>query len=307
MSLFCCIFINIIFQGDRRDCFAGVCSLKSQCRIANFTHDGKGTLDCFACTHLPIPPGTHAHPGRHTYDITNGLSFPAGTSLPAKFKNLKQRIKDHMKSEIHLRALGIVDKHSEVEKKNDARSKVISMRMARKVYFGVKEAMTYDEFERSCLLDQLNGLDIGDINHSSRFFRGFRTTIYEIIQTSASKFITRVSLETAFRPVLNIIVDKATYKHRTRQVIAAVIVVKDGWNLLEALFLGMPVVHDHTGKGLAENLKGHLDLIKIEGKQIVGVSVDGQYIHDNVEGWLKVLYGNEQSTNIYFNHGPMHR
>jgi len=108
--------------------------------------------------------------------------------------------------------------------------------------------------------------------------------------------------------VLNVMADKATWKRVTRQMIAAVLIVPDAPQLISVAYLAiLPMGTSSTGFRTAKNLKEGLDKRSISGEQMMGVSVDGQYINDQVEESLINMYPEEQAVNIHFNHDPMHR
>ena len=78
------------------------------------------------------------------------------------------------------------------------------------------------------------------------------------------------------------------------------------WILIffKVLYIRVPVVKSHTRYGLAENLKFLLDSRSICGQQVVGMSVDGQYINLGMEQALKTLY-NGMDLQVCWD--PMHK
>ena len=75
---------------------------------------------------------------------------------------------------------------------------------------------------------------------------------------------------------------------------------------IQVMYLGTGIVKSHDGYGLAENLKSLLDDRGIVYKQVAGLSVDGQYIHLDVESALTSVYGVDTPTvNICWD--PMHK
>ena len=104
---------------------------------------------------------------------------------------------------------------------------------------------------------------------------------------------------------MNVVADKATWKHRTRQFVMAITMVPDAPELLQTIYLGLPVVKRHCGMDIAESIKTLLDERQLTANQIVGASADGQYIHLGVEECLQSLYGD--SLNCHMSWDPMHK
>ena len=280
---------------------------------AGFTYDGKGLLECRTCRCLPPakphPTAAAAPLGRFTYDARTGLDFPYSESLPKEFRNLKQRIKDHCtRNAKHQEALIILGKKDKEQKKSDAREVAVKMRMARKAYFHARNGLSGRLFEQSCLEAVLNGTDLGDTNQSQAFYNTFKESLADSIEDKLDEFLASELIQTGYAPVLNLIADKATWKKVSRQMIAALLIVPDAPQLITTTYLAiLPMGTSSTGYRVAENLKKGVDQRGIKGEQIVGVSVDGQYIHDGVEDCFIGMYKKGDAVNISFNHDPMHR
>ena len=67
-------------------------------------------------------------------------------------------------------------------------------------------------------------------------------------------FITQRAVETGFLPPMNICADKGTVQHRSMQFTTAVIALANSDRLLTNLYLGQPVVRDHSANGLAQSI-----------------------------------------------------
>ena len=70
----------------------------------------------------------------------------------------------------------------------------------------------------------------------------------------------------------------------------ALTVVPDAENLLQPIYIGQPIVKDHTGVGVAESIKNGLDKFGISSVQVEASSHDGQYYHLSVPEALSDLY-----------------
>ena len=167
------------------------------------------------------------------------------------------------------------------------------MRIGRTAYHVFREGGSLRSFEAILELQDSNGVDLGDLNHGKTFASNLRPHIANAIKDKITSFLSTPQESTGHRPVVNVAADKATWKHRTRQFVTATIVVPDAPHLLQVMFLGILTVKkdSHTGYALAESIKALLDERGISGKQVAGVSFDGQYINLGVEQCLKNLYG----------------
>jgi hypothetical protein len=87
--------------------------------------------------------------------------------------------------------------------------------------------------------------------------------------------------QTGFKPPVKIVADKDTYKHRTRQIIALIIVFPQAEDFIQHVYVAHPIVTKHSGREVAENLH---ETVKdfIIPEQYQGGSYDGAYIHDSV-------------------------
>ena len=99
----------------------------------------------------------------------------------------------------------------------------VGMRIARITYGGILQYRSYLDFEKDLLLAQLNGTDIGDINHSTDFARELTTDIFKIINNKIIRNI-EVPLDSTkqLRPIV-LIADKITPNKRTGDIMGLVV------------------------------------------------------------------------------------
>lgn len=71
----------------------------------------------------------------------------------------------------------------------------------------------------------------------------YRKAVAETVKDKVTNFFTTPLLQTGFPPVMNILADKATWKHCTRQFVAAIAMVPDAPTLLQT-------VYKHTVAGI---------------------------------------------------------
>ncbi|XP_037069371.1 uncharacterized protein LOC119090636 [Pollicipes pollicipes] len=87
------------------------------------------------------------------------------------------------------------------------------------------------------------------------------------------------------QPCVALVVDKVALNRHTVDITVIITVVSDApeENLVQSLVIGSPVVKDHDGESLAQELKATLATVGIESAQRVAFfAADGQYHHASV-------------------------
>ena len=142
------------------------------------------------------------------------------------------------------------------------------------------------KFEQEILKSVLNGLDVGDINHSLELSSNFMPFVSEqVIERLKSFFSSRLD-HTGFKLPVNLQADKGTNVHRTRQFTSVVTVVLESPKLLTYIYLDHPVVKRHDGPSVTRSIINELNSWIIQGDQVEGGSFDGQYFHLSVPAHL---------------------
>ena len=234
-----------------------------------------------------------------TLNLTNGvISFPLniqltsleGEKLPKSFTNLKKKIKTHLVNKTHTANWDMWKEREEEVIRLDSRNNQVGMRIARICYFLFKTGGSERDYEIEVLRKINDGIDMGDLNHSHNFPPKFRPFVAKEIHRRMSSFLTSRMLQTGYLPPINVGADKGTNRHRTRQFITALTVVPDAEELLQPIYIGQPVVKDHSGQGVASSIKDGLDKYGIVSVQVEASSHDGQYFHLSVPEALCKLY-----------------
>ena len=222
-----------------------------------------------------------------------------------EFVNIKKKLKRHIACKSHQKA--ILDEKEESRAFQIIRDKnlEIGIRCVRIIYRLVKSHRPYSEYEECVLTSVLNGCDMGEINHSEWFARQFTPFIAMEIRARLKKYLNTIQIQTGFRPPVNIIADKDTRKHRTRQIVMVMIIVPDSDELIQVIYLGHPIVKLHTGPDIAKSVTNITDEWIIK-EQVVGASFDGQYHNLNVPNSLNEHF-NLQKNDILYVWDPLHR
>ena len=130
------------------------------------------------------------------------------TKQTRKFLNLKGSLRKHFKTSIHNKNWEAWKKTVDENKALIKRNYDVGMRIARICYVEYKEGNSKRHFETEILKAVLNGLDMGDINHSDQFVRKFRPYVRREIHEKTKEFLNSRLEQTGFYPALNISADK---------------------------------------------------------------------------------------------------
>ena len=240
-----------------------------------------------------------------TFSSEDQLTFQTGEKLSKSFTNLKKKIMTHLENPTHAEKWVSWKKKEEEVTKLKSRNEEVGLRIARICYFLYKKGGSERDFEIEVLRKIEDGIDMGDINHSHNFPPKFRPFVAKVIHNRMSNFLKSRMVQTGNLPPINIGADKGTNKHRTRQFLTALTVVPDAEKLLQPIYIGQPIVKDHSGNGVALSIKGGLDGFGISSMQVEASSHDGQYYHLSVPEALCKLYslGNRFVSTV----DPLHK
>ena len=218
------------------------------------------------------------------------MSFADDENLPRNFINLKRTLRDHLSNKTHTANLISWEQREKEFSKDANRNRQIGLRIARICYIIYKEGKSERSFEIDVARHIQNGLDMGDINHSHQFPAKFRPYVAHEVHQKMKVFLNSRLPQTGFCPPLNIGADKGTSRHRTRQFLMALTIVPDAECFLQPVYIGQPIVKDHSGHGVSASIKDGLDNFGISASQIEASSHDGQYYHLSVPEGLVILY-----------------
>ena len=104
------------------------------------------------------------------------------------------------------------------------------MQIARLCYAVYLIRSSKRNFGQEILKSVLNGLDVGDINHSSEFYSNLMPFVSEQVTQSLKRFFSSRLDHTGFKPPVNLQADNGTNIHRSRQFTSVVTVVLESLN-----------------------------------------------------------------------------
>ena len=240
-------------------------------------------LKCDLCCSKPRMGGNV--PGLFKYDKDDDIENE-NKNLSQRFRNLKAHMKAHLMNKTHIDHW---EKWKQIEEENhkfESRCHEVGLRIARLCYDIYKDGSSMRSFEKEVVKAVLNGTDLGDLNHSKRFPDKFREFVAAEVRKRTVGFLGTRLPQTGFLPPLNIQADKGTTVHNTRQFTTVTTITPGSASLLSVVYLGQPIVGNHTGAGVADSIVEELAKYGITASQVEGGSFDGQYFHLSVPDHL---------------------
>ena len=272
--------------------------------IIFLTFPRKNHLFVTYVSYIPSQGGSHT-PGRFKYNIKNDDIYKSTKVLSRDFRNLKTHVKRHFENEVHLKNDFDWQKQENYKGKCETQEHADGMRIARLCYIGYLTGSSKRNFEEEILKSVLNGLDVGDINHSSELYSNFMSFVSEQVTEMLKSFFSSRLDHTGCKPPFNLQADKGANVHKTRQFTTVVTVVPEFPKWLTHIYLGQPVFKSHDGPGVIQRIIDELNSWHIQGDQVEGGNFDGQFFHLSVPGHLtEVLYLSDQLTSPQ---DPLHK
>ena len=115
-------------------------------------------------------------------------------------------------------------------------------------------------FEQEILKSVFNGFDVGEINHSQKFYSNFMPFVSQQVTERLKSFFSSRLDHTGFKPPVSLQADKGKNVHRSRQFTSVLTVVPESPKLLTYIYLGQPVVKSHDGPGVTRSIIDELIL-----------------------------------------------
>jgi hypothetical protein len=122
------------------------------------------------------------------------------------------------------------------------------MTIARSALQTLREGNNYLQFKNKLLSLHLAGNDIGSMNHSSRFIRGFVHSMINLMDKLISEHFDAIDPVTCRKRIFAFMADKVTELHRIGDAIALMLMPEKGE--LHAIFIDYLLVAGHTGDAL---------------------------------------------------------
>jgi hypothetical protein len=114
----------------------------------------------------------------------------------------------------------------ELERK--ARRARVGLSVGRATFQAIREGCSYLQFEEKLLNLHLSGLEIGFMNHSVRFIKGFVDSMTVVMDMRIRDHMHVVDVVIGRKRLFAFAADKVTQLHRTRDAIGMVIMTEDG-------------------------------------------------------------------------------
>ena len=171
------------------------------------------------------------------------------------------------------------------EKERLARRARVGLTVARAALQTIRGGNSYRQFEEKLLELHLAGSDIGSMNHSVRFIRGFVDSMEVVMDKRIRDHMHGVDRVTGRKRLFAIAADKVTALHRTGDAVGMLIMTDEGE--LKTMFLDYLLVTQHTGDALMREIYEQTLIKKLEltpkeiRNQCTGAAFDGQHFSLN--------------------------
>ena len=146
--------------------------------------------------------------------------------LTENFRNLKKALVFHLKSDNHKK--NINENLKKLEAKETSHAEYVSgMALGRMCYNSYKKGRPMTDYESNVLLHDLNGAEIGNINHSNNFPRRLLPFVAEVVMEQKMSFLQGRMRQTGLPPEMAITADLATYRQDCRHFVGGLTCVPD--------------------------------------------------------------------------------
>ena len=199
-----------------------------------------------------------------------------------------------MKTAIHEQNVAAQNEKSRIQAQITRRNQEIGRKIGSIAYFFFYYKLPYLLFEKFLPLLCLNGIDIGQINHSEIFLRRLLDPCFTVLQKRLRKHINEILSCTGEERHITLLLDKGTIKHDTSQLTLIRTPCLKSGVLFESFFVGNPNVLSSCGVSLTRLLINSI-LMSLDWteehlrKRFSGACVDGQYIHLNLGNHLSEM------------------
>ena len=220
----------------------------------------KPGIDCYYCSICfegTIPNFEIKSIGSHFFIKTED---DTGEEFQSRvLRNLKSNVKKHiLYNKLHKQKKEEIKQKNIIFKELKSRQVKIGLNVFRTRYQGIKQNKSRSSFEEDILKANLNGEDIGDINHSRFFAKDLDKAIYKTMKCDIQDNMNCMLDATQSKRPAGLVMDKMTPNKRTGQIHAIIIPIPENpltKDLLVPLMLEVPPVHNHSAEGLAESAK----------------------------------------------------
>ena len=283
-------FPNFEFTGNRLIC--------TPCSIVETKGDeSQGNFEVTALQFEQIPP----KPNDLTEEQLDDLR-----KRNKKFANLKGHVKRHFFD--NRCCLNKNDLNAEKIEKRKSNEKAAGMNLGRIIYNIVTTARSYNDYEKDVVLAKLNGIKVGDINHSRKFVPDFLKSLSQACKDLIVNYLKSDLEKTGHRPPISLVADLATFQRVTRQMVSVITVCPDSDHVIQSIPISSSSVPSsgRGGRPQAEQLEIALAGFSIKTEQLVSTAFDGAYFHEKVPEHLEEILEIEKGK-VFHCWDPMHK
>ena len=224
------------------------------------------------------------------------------SKIDQKLAHLKYTLKRHLSSKHHKARKAECQIEQQVEEKIKKRNQEIGKKLGEICYLLIKNGLPDTLFPYLVRMCVSFGVDLGDLNHSSNFPDKFSVSLADTVKERVRKHLSSPLVSTGCKPPVNIVMDKFTYQHNTKQCTGVVTLTPGSEKFIQALYLESPLCANATGEFMSGKITEVCDKW-ISPDQYTGSTGDGVYGHCSVPKFLDEHYGSKG----FHTWDPMHK
>ena len=192
--------------------------------------------------------------GVFRYDLRIGASFADDQVLPPPFKDMQRSVRAHFVSSFHAKQMEKRKLMKNVAAGEIRSRKTVSDNVLRTAYTVLKKSLPYATFEDLVVLQNSNGVKVGNINHSRMLVPSLRSEFCLLMRKRLMRFIQE-------QPCIALVADKVTIANRTVDITAILAVVGNAppEHRFQSFVISAPVVAAHDGQSIAKELVSSLN------------------------------------------------
>ena len=153
--------------------------------------------------------------GIFNYDMSNGTSFYKPKQLHPEFTQLRRALRSHFAGASHRKNEDEKKRHREESQKQREKDNSIAFRVLRTVLHVLKKSLSRQEFEELIVLQNINGLNVGDLCHSGSQMVRFRDAFSASVLRAVANHVRQC-------PCVSWVADKVTVNGRTLDITAII-------------------------------------------------------------------------------------
>ena len=280
-------------EGDEQNQIYRLKAARNVEELCNFSDhleisEDKSYISCLPCTGSQTTTGGHFKVNILEDGDSNDKELTRKKSLV--LSNLKMKVHRHLESSMHREMV----KLESAPKKTEGKTHKVGMIVSAIAYEIIFEGHSFREFERRLALLDLQGVDVGNLNHSCKFVPSFLSAVHDEIRDSVARFLRTPLPFTNQLPSLCMKPDKFTNKKQGSQALIVRHPFMKNGILFRETYVDHPKVtecgSEHWVRLMIDAIKKKFGYSDAEIRRSFAADcADGQYIKCNIDRHLALI------------------